>query len=691
MFTASPNGNGTALTIVAGYGLGEGVVSGSVETDTYHLGNSGADISSEISPKRTQIRINPNGTGGTRIARVRSEMVDRPVLSESNLLELRKEGAKIHRQYQCPQDIEWGYDCRGRLFIMQARPVTSHPTAAVAAQAYIWDNANIVESYPGLTLPLTFSFIVRNYAKLFRKAACGLTLRKSALYHRTDIWNNMLGLLRGRVYYNLTNWYAMLSYLPGFRHFQKTWDRMIGIAKATPCAPRTLSVADRTYTVSKIICYLLTLRRTARWFFKHYDHALAPYRDRDFSSDDEYEVMSCYRALENDLLDFWHVTLYSDLCAMVYYDLLKHSTEKYCNPDDTGLHHELLRKSHNMESVKPLRSLMYVAQLVRNDTHYRRLFTMTDEDAWRTIQTTSDCALLRDAIKVHLSAYGDRCFDELKLESKTYRDDPVELMRLVRTYADSDVTHLEQFYSTDRENADRTTLRRVVSNPIKRLVLGILVRQARCAITNRENMRFARTPAYGVVRRMFRRLGQLMSKRGLITHQDDIFYLSVDEVFGAIRGTGVTLDLKLLVAQRKSEYAEYAKQELPPRFASGFYPQYEEHTGESCARSSQNRFEGTGCSAGVATGRARVVTDPRTVNDCRDCVLITRTTDPSWVFLMVSAKAIVAERGSVLSHTAIVGRELGIPTVVGVNNASTMIPNDAIVTVDGSSGRVTWK
>jgi pyruvate,water dikinase len=64
-------------------------------------------------------------------------------------------------------------------------------------------------------------------------------------------------------------------------------------------------------------------------------------------------------------------------------------------------------------------------------------------------------------------------------------------------------------------------------------------------------------------------------------------------------------------------------------------------------------------------------------------------TDPGWVFLMVAAKALVVERGSILSHTAIIGRELGIPTVVGVKDACRVIEDGVAVEVDGSSGSVT--
>jgi pyruvate,water dikinase len=69
-------------------------------------------------------------------------------------------------------------------------------------------------------------------------------------------------------------------------------------------------------------------------------------------------------------------------------------------------------------------------------------------------------------------------------------------------------------------------------------------------------------------------------------------------------------------------------------------------------------------------------------------ILVTRTTDPGWIFLMAAASGLVAERGSPLSHTAIIGRELGIPTVVGVEGATRRIPDGALIVVDGGTGVV---
>jgi pyruvate,water dikinase len=98
---------------------------------------------------------------------------------------------------------------------------------------------------------------------------------------------------------------------------------------------------------------------------------------------------------------------------------------------------------------------------------------------------------------------------------------------------------------------------------------------------------------------------------------------------------------------------------------------------------------GLGGCAGVAVGRARIVTDP---SDPRGLepgdVLIAPLTDPSWTPLFVPAEAVVVDVGAVMSHAIIVSRELGIPCAVSVVNASRRIPDGALIEVDGGAGTV---
>lgn len=88
------------------------------------------------------------------------------------------------------------------------------------------------------------------------------------------------------------------------------------------------------------------------------------------------------------------------------------------------------------------------------------------------------------------------------------------------------------------------------------------------------------------------------------------------------------------------------------------------------------------------TAVARVIADPRTQQIGAGEILVARNTDPGWIALFASASAIVVERGSLLSHSAIVSRELGIPCVVGLRGATGWIEDGETITVDGATGEV---
>jgi pyruvate,water dikinase len=99
---------------------------------------------------------------------------------------------------------------------------------------------------------------------------------------------------------------------------------------------------------------------------------------------------------------------------------------------------------------------------------------------------------------------------------------------------------------------------------------------------------------------------------------------------------------------------------------------------------------GTAGSGGVVTGRARVLHDPSDPSALEPGdILVAHSTDPAWTPLFVPAGGVVAAVGAMGSHTMIVSRELGIPCVVSVEDATLKIPDGAMVTVDGGAGTVT--
>jgi pyruvate,water dikinase len=208
-------------------------------------------------------------------------------------------------------------------------------------------------------------------------------------------------------------------------------------------------------------------------------------------------------------------------------------------------------------------------------------------------------------------------------------------------------------------------------------------------VKTRENLRLARSRAFGMVRRIVRELGRRLADSGRLAAPGDIFYLTVDEVVGEVRGLAVTRDLRPLVELRRRDFDAFAARSIPGRVSVRGLP-YARPFAVTASPPSDDTAElrGLGCAGGRVTAPARIVLDPSADLDLTGRILVAPSTDPAWAFLMVSARGIVVERGSPLSHTAIIGRELGIPTVVAVEGATHRIRDGQTIEIDGQAGTV---
>jgi len=99
-------------------------------------------------------------------------------------------------------------------------------------------------------------------------------------------------------------------------------------------------------------------------------------------------------------------------------------------------------------------------------------------------------------------------------------------------------------------------------------------------------------------------------------------------------------------------------------------------------------LQGLPCCGGIVRGIARVVLEPSTAVDLTGCILVAIRTDPGWAPLFPVSKGVLVERGSILSHAAIVTRELGIPSIVGIKNLTEVIHDGDLIEMDGSTGAI---
>jgi pyruvate,water dikinase len=607
------------------------------------------------------------------------------VLSEDQARAIADLARRAETTFQYPQDIEWAIDGAG-LHILQSRPITTPilPVQMEDSALTIFDNSNIVESYPGMVSPLTYSFAVHVYARVYRAFVDLLGVPVRTIDANAAVFGNMLGRIDGRVYYNLVNWYRALALLPGFSLNRAYMETMMGVSEPLPAEvtdaigpspatglARVVEYAKLARVAAGLGWQALRLSRTRRQFYERLNATLDS--DLDLNAAAPTALANEYRQIESTLLDQWDAPLINDFLCMIAFGASRNMLHKWLGEPGLTLHNDVMIGQGDIVSAEPAKRIAKIGTMIRTQG------IMGPIDM-KTLAAFPDISA---AVSSYLAKFGDRCTEELKLESIPLTDDPTSLMLAISAHAVRDErTHVQA--------QDPDWARLFTGQPIKRHVAQWFISWTKARVRDRENLRFERTRIFGYARRVFLALGREFAARGLIVAERDVFFLTKDEILGAVEGFGLSPDLKGIVALRKVEDAASANRPDPPERITirgpAIAPRWNANpTGQINSEMVQT---GTGCAAGNVTATARVIRDPRIESLAPGDILVARHTDPGWIAVFSQSSAIVVERGSLLSHSAIVARELGIPCVVGVKDATHWIADGQRITVDGATGRV---
>jgi phosphohistidine swiveling domain-containing protein len=189
------------------------------------------------------------------------------------------------------------------------------------------------------------------------------------------------------------------------------------------------------------------------------------------------------------------------------------------------------------------------------------------------------------------------------------------------------------------------------------------------------------------IRTFAMRVGDRLVANGVMDAADDVFFLHRQEVRDAIERP---VDLRPLVAERRAEHAR-RQSIVPPRHvgAAPGAPDNGRFDGERFTSDDPNLLQGTGASAGVVRGPARIAVGPADFERIRaGDVIVCPSSNPSWVPVFTIAAGLVTNTGGVLCHAAVVAREFGLPAVVGTGDATTRIAEGRLVEIDGTKGTV---
>lgn len=621
LFTSNPQGLLNESIIVVGRGLGNNVVEDKVDTTTYYFNNTDSIYYYEGD----------------------CDYLDNDMIN--NLISISKDLKKYFGEYI---DIEFAIE-NDDIYILQVRDITTIDDDNIV----ILDNSNIVESYPNISLPLTISFVEFVYSNVFKKEAYRLSHNNKLVEENNDKFNNMVGTANGRIYYKISNWYALIKFLPLSKKIIPIWQDMLGV-KNKNYDDGKLKIPFLT----KIKTYFNTIKE-----LKNVSKNMDILNDKFIKINDYFynnfnnemsneEVFELYNKIKEELLDSWDITLVNDLYSFIYTGLLKKRLNKKKYSSEKV--NDYISGISNIESLKPIKSMIELAYI---------------EDKISMDEYT-------DKFNNYISLYGDRNLEELKLESKTFRTDPSLLKNKIKEYQ-ADKNKLEKLYKDLNSNNYTFIKEDFITNYIsKRAMFGI---------KNREISRLNRSRIYGMVREMFRQIGSNLEMDNLIDKKEDIFYLNIDEVFNYKK-----FNLKELISNRKKDYKIY---KLLPSYSRLIFSKTEFDKHHKSINSNKiiidkDKLEGIPTSNGIVEGEALVIDNILDNYDVKDKILVTKMTDPGWVFLIATAKGVISEKGSILSHTAIISRELKIPSIVGVEDATKIIKTGDYLKMDAHTGKI---
>jgi pyruvate,water dikinase len=658
------------------FGVGEALVSGELDADTFWLNaETGASLKQEL-------------------------VTEKSSLDAKSLEELYQLGKKIQTQLRRPQDIEWALK-NGKAYLLQTRPVTNLDQNLIG-YPNLWDNSNIVESYGGLTSPLSFSFALRNYKGVYVQFCEILGVPSEIVKDMDSYLGYMLGHLNGRVYYNLFNWYKLVGVLPGFKQNRQFMETMMGVSEAlndeiaNRIAPhpswQTLTGRFRKFiTGVNFLWYHFTIQSMVADFLTRFHKTYDYFRKLPLRQMRGDELISVYFTLEREMMGKWKAPIINDFLCMVHFGILRKLVLTWLKDLDSTIQNDLLSGEGGLESAEPTKAMMRLAYTVSKNEALQKIFRETAaEDLYEALNQSSHQEYFGE-IQSYIDRYGFRCMSEMKLEEIDLSTDPTYLFVCIKNYLKSGSVEIHD--SSNEVKMRLAAEAKVFSHlsGFRKIIFKWVLKHARKAVKNRENTRFARTRAYGVARIIFQTIGEDLAHMGALENKRDIFWLTIEEVFGIYNGTLVSPNLKDLVALRKKSFDEFSEEpdaRIMTRGEVYWHNTFFAPPVETVDENADYDLKGLPCCPGVLEGVVKVVLNPTDDLSLNGEILVTARTDPGWVPLYPSISGLLVERGSLLSHSAIVAREMGIPAVVSIPGLTKKLKTGMRVRMDGKAGTI---
>lgn len=671
-FSLNPNNNDYDEALInSNFGLGESIVSGQVTPDLFVVNKVSKKIIEKQLSNKDFVLVSKNGGG---IEQSKSSVPNDASLTDAQVLEVSKLVTAVEAHYELPMDIEWAYQ-NAKLYLLQARPITSYvplPEMMVTqpgAEKYLY--LDVIVLTQGFQESLSVMGI-----ELFGKML--ETIKGDMGFFDRGMDGGVLNI-DGRQYMHLSNLMKGLGMKITKSMFQ-SYD--------TPTRQIIESIDLASYRPAKKPAPMRGIMWNA---MKYMARAIVPtiqgLCNADKAEERYLETFDDHVELSKKLIT--QDLSFSDLVSQ-YFDLFNQQMAGSMSVlAPAMIAQKNLKKRFKDDDVDAL-LLALMIDLNGNPTaEMGRL--MFDLAKHPEIQETSDgeaFALMHEkkafspefqkAYDAYMEKFGCRCIREIDIATPRPYDNVAEFFKQLKAF---DINNDIQSRSSKRRKDAYDKLLALAKQKGKAKTFKKLVK-------SQDNMGYREKPKYffiivlDLIRQRALEMGKTLVDKGRIDSANQVFDLKVDQLTQAQADD--TLDIRKLIAQNLAPREKQARVKNWPRII------------DSRGRIMRNTREpakdgdimGDPIAPGIVRGIANVLHSPYEKPLKKGDILVTRATDPGWTPLFMNAGGIVLEIGGALQHGAVIAREYGLPCVSGIENATSRIPDGAMIEVDGSTGIV---
>ncbi len=666
LFTADPvSAHRKVSSIDAGFGLGEALVSGLVNADSYKV-RDGKVIDKNVPPKDRGIYAVEGG--GTTEQGIAPELRQRQVLADADILRLEQIGRKIEAHFGSPQDIEWCL-AGNEFYIVQSRPITTlYPVPEASdTENHIYVSVGHQQMMTDAMKPLGLSTWQLTSPRPMATAGGRIFV---------DVAQDLLSPAGRKVVLDVLGKSDPLVRAAVIEILERGDFVKANMEEPDPGPPSHDFFTLNAYDPS-VVNELISRSEASISALGENIRAKTGTDVIDFILDDFQQ-----RKSQADPQSFGVIVTAMNAAFWINEKMNEWLGEK--NVADT------LSQSvpNNVTSEMGL-ALLDVADAIRpypEVVSYLRDPGDNFPDGMAGLHGGTQAV---EAIQAFLAKYGMRCTGEIDVTRTRWSERPAILFPLIL----SNIKNQEpgagkrKFEHGRREAAQKEAdllyrLRQLPDGEQKaeetKRMIGLL----------RSLAGYREYPKYAIISRYFEYKKALMQEAGrlvyanVILEKEDIYYLGLEEIRDVIRNQKADYQ----IINKRKEAFRYFEKLTPPRVM----------TSDGEIIRGKHRHEnlpvgaigGLPVSAGIVEGRARVILNMEEADLEPGDILVTAFTDPSWTPLFVSIKGLVTEVGGLMTHGAVIAREYGLPAVVGVDNATRLIRDGQKIRVHGTEGYI---